>query len=221
MSALNNANIQEPQVCEGLASFAFPEAKSSHTGVSVRFVPSAEKQWYVLRTLYGHAQKVADLLTESGDYAYLAMIWKESWRNGKKHRVLKPLMNLMFAYLTKRQAEYYVKESALSRFITFYYDHFSTNPHGYNPPLTISPYSMEQLVRTTAIQDEHVMQVDYKKCRFVSDDMVRVTFGPFEGVVGRVARVQRQTRVVVYIDALHAGITTAYIPAHYLEKLEP
>ena len=220
MDALNNASSQDSKPSLGFASFAFPEAKSSRTGVSVRYAMSPDKKWYVLRTLFGHSQQVADLVTESGDYAYLAMIWRDTWINGKKRRVLKPLMNLLFAYVTPEQAEHYVKDSVESRFVTYYYDHFSLNSLGYNPPLTIPEKSMELLVRTTAIHDEHVMQVDYQKCRFMSDDIVRVTCGPFEGVEGRVARVSRQTRVVVYIEGLNAGITTAYIPRHYLEKVE-
>lgn len=219
MNALNNANIQESQPSKGFASFAFPVSKSSRTGVSVKYAPSLDKKWFVLRILYGRAQEVADLLIESGDYAYLAMIWKDQWRDGKKHRVLRPFMNLLFAYLTEQQAEYYVKESAESRFTTYYYNHFHTNAKGYNPPLTLSSKSIEPLIRATALQDEHVMEVDLKKCRFVSDDLVRVTYGPFEGVEGRVARVARQNRVVVYIEGLQAGITTAYIPPYYLEKV--
>ena len=86
--------------------------------------------------------------------------------------------------------------------------------------LTVSSELMEPLIRTTSILDEHVMEVDMKKCRFVSDDFVRVTDGPFEGVVGRVARVARQHRVVVYIEGLQAGLTTAYIPPYYLEKVD-
>ena len=220
MNALNNASIQEPQSSLGFASFAFPKAKSSQTGVSVEYAPSPLKRWYVLRTLFGHTQQVADMIVESGDYAYLAMIWRDAWRDGKKHRVLKPMMNLVFAYLTAEQADHYVNDSCESRFITYYYDHFNINSLGFNPPLTVSSKSMELLVRTTAIHDEHVMQVDYSKCRFMSDDIVRVTYGSFEGVEGRVARVSRQTRVVVYIEGLNAGITTAYIPPYYLEKVE-
>ena len=68
--------------------------------------------------------------------------------------------------------------------------------------------------------DEHVMEVDIKTCRFVSDDLVRVTDGPFEGVTGRVARIARQNRVVVYIKGLESGLTTAYIPPYYLKKVE-
>ena len=220
MNALNNASIAEPITSKGFTSFTFPEAKSLRKGVSVKYAPSADKKWYVLRTLFGHAQQVSDYIVENGDYAYLAMIWKDQWRDGKKHRVLKPFMNLLFAYLTEQQAEYYVKYSAESRFTTYYYDHFNTTARGYNPPLTISSRSIEPLIRATVIHDEHVMEVDMKKCRFVSDDLVRVTYGPFEGVVGRVARVARQNRVVVYVEGLQAGITTAYIPPYYLEKVE-
>ena len=218
MNALNNANILE-STYKGFASFVFPEAKSSQTGVSVNYVPSPLKKWYVLRTLFGHAQQVADLVIESGDYAYLAMVWKDHIRDGRKHRVLKPFMNILFAYVTAEQAEFLVRESAMSRFATYYYDHFHTNSFGVNPPLTVSSRSIEPLIRATAIRDEHVMEVDIKKCRFMSDDLVRITYGPFEGVEGRVARVARQTRVVVYIEGLNAGITTAYIPPYYLEKV--
>jgi len=126
-------------------------------------------------------------------------------------------MNILFAYATDQETERYVKDS---EFTTYYYNHFETDQRGMNPPLTVSSKDMEPFVRVTALQDEHVMEVDIKKCRFVSDDMVRVTCGPFEGVTGRVARVARQNRVVVHIKGLETCITTAYIPSHYLEKIE-
>ena len=129
-------------------------------------------------------------------------------------------MNLLFVYATAQEAEKYVRDSKESEYTTYYYNHFYTDQRGQNPPLTISSKDMEPFVRITALQDEHVMEVDIKKCRFVSDEMVRVTFGPFEGVIGRVARVTRQNRVVVYIKGLDTCITTAYIPSHYLEKIE-
>ena len=46
MNALNNANINDEN-SKGFDSFAFPEAKSSQPGVSVRYVPSLDKHWYV------------------------------------------------------------------------------------------------------------------------------------------------------------------------------
>jgi hypothetical protein len=219
MNALNNANITDYENSNGLASFAFPEAKSSQTGVSVRYVPSPDKEWYVFRTLYGHARQVADMLVEDNVYPYLAMIWKDLRKNGKRRRVLVPFLNLVFAYVTKEQAEQYVKGSRESAYITYYYNHFETDCFGKNPPLTVSDKDMVPLVRATALHDEHVMEVDMNTCKFVSNDLVRVTYGPFEGIVGRVARICRQNRVVFYIKGLQSGLTTAYIPSYCLEKV--
>ena len=220
MNALYNANVEDQAQRKGLASYAFPEAKSSQSGVSVRYVPAADKVWYVFRILYGYTQQVADFFVEDNAYPYVAMVWKDVRKDGKKKRVLVPFLNLIFAYVTKEQAENYVRDYQMSKFITYYYNHFVTNEYGKNPPLTVSQKDMEPLVKVTALRDEHVMEVDMKKCRFVSDDIVRVTDGPFEGITGRVARVNRQSRVVIYIKGLQSGITTAYIPSCYLEKVE-
>ena len=221
MNALDNAHIND-ESSKGLTSFAFPEATSAATGVSVRYAPAADKRWYVLRIKYGKAQDVADAIIEDGTYAYLAMVWKDV-RNkdtGKKQRKLFPFMNLLFVYVTAQEAEKYVKDSRQSQYTTYYYNHFRSDQQGQNPPLTVSGKDMESFVRLTALQDQHVMEVDVKKCRFMSDDLVRVTFGPFEGVTGRVARIARQSRVVVYIKGLESCITTAYIPSHYLERVD-
>ena len=221
MNALYNANIKDDNN-KGFASFVFPEAKSSKTGASVRYVPAADRQWYVLRIKYGQAQAVADAIIEDGTYVYLAKVWKDvrNKETGKKQRKLFPFMNLLFVYATAQETEQYVKDSSVSKYTTYYYNHFATDGNGQSPPLTVSSKDMEPFVRLTAIQDEHVMEVDIMKCRFVSDDIVRVTFGPFEGITGRVARVARQNRVVVYIKGLESCITTAYIPPYYLEKVE-
>ena len=221
MNALDNASIIDKN-CNGFASFAFPEAKSSKTGVSVRYAPGEDKEWYVLRIKYGQAQAVADAIIEDGIYVYLAKVWKDirNKETGKKQRKLFPFMNILFAYVTKQEAEKYVKDSTISKYATYYYNHFETNEYGYNPPLTVSGRDMAPFVKATALLDEHVMEVDIKTCRFVSDELVRVTDGPFEGVIGRVARIARQKRVVIYIKGLQSGLTTAYIPPYYLEKVE-
>ena len=221
MNALNNASIKDEN-CTGLASFAFPKAKSSRTGVSVEYIPFQDKQWYVFRIKYGKAQTVADAIIEDGTYVYLAQVWKDvvNKETGKKQRKLFPFMNLLFAYVTDQEAEKYVKDSPQSRYTTYYYNHFVTYYDGKNPPLTVSSRDLEPLVRLTALQDEHVMEVDIKACKFVSDDIVRVTFGPFKGIRGRVARIARQNRVVVNIKGLSSGLTTAYIPPCYLVKVD-
>ena len=221
MNALDNASIIEKK-STGLTSFAFPEAKSSKTGVSVEYAPHEDKEWYVLRIKYGQAQAVADAIIEDGTYVYLAKVWKDirNRETGKKQRKLFPFMNILFAYVTKQEAEKYVKHSEVSQYTTYYYNHFDIDANGYNPPLTVSSRDMAPFIKATALLDEHVMEVDIKTCRFVSDELVRVTAGPFEGITGRVARIARQKRVVIYIKGLQSGLTTAYIPPYYLEKVE-
>ena len=221
MNALGNANIKDVN-SKGFASFAFPEAKSSKTGVSVRYVPCKDKAWYVLRIKYGQSQVVADAMIEDDTYVYLAKVWKDirNKETGKKQRKLLPFMNLLFAYVTEQEAEQYVKHSEMSKYTTYYYNHFVTDENGYNPPLVVDSREMEPLVRATAVLDEHVMEVDLKTCHFVSDELVRVTHGTFEGITGRVARIARQKRVVIYIKGLQSGLTTAYIPPYFLEKVE-
>ena len=218
---MDNASIKDEN-SKGFASFAFPEAKSSKTGVSVRYAPAEDKTWYVLRIKYGQAQAVADAIIEEGIYVYLAKVWKDirNEETGKKQRKLLPFMNILFAYVTEQEAEKYVKHSDVSKYATYYYNHFVTDANGYNPPLTVNTSDMTSFVKATALLDEHVMEVDMATCHFLSDEMVRVTAGPFEGIIGRVARVARQNRVVVYLKGLESCITTAYIPPYYLEKVE-
>ena len=220
MNALDNANIQD-EISKGFASFALPEAKSSKTGVSVRYAPLEGRNWYVLRIKYGQVQAVADAIIEDGTYVYLAKVWKDirNKETGKKQRKLQPFMNLLFAYMTAQESEKYVKHSDLSQYTTYYYNHFDTDVNGYNPPLTVSSKDMAPFIKATALLDEHVMEVDIKTCRFVSDELVRVTAGPFQGITGRVARVARQKRVIIHIKGLQSGLTTAYIPPYYLEKV--
>ena len=221
MNALYNASINDDN-SKGFASFAFPEAKSSKTGVSVRYAPVVDKRWYVFRIKYGQAQAVADAIIEDGTYVYLAKVWKDI-RNkdtGKKQRKLYPFMNLLFAYMTEQETEKYVKHSDVSKYTTYYYNHFVMEKNGYNPPLIVSSRDMEAFIKITSLLDEHVMEVDLSTCHFLSEEFVRVTGGPFEGITGRVARIARQKRVVIHIKGLQAGISTAYIPPYYLEKVE-
>jgi transcription antitermination factor NusG len=220
MNALDNASIKDEN-SKGFTSFALPEAINTKTGVSVRYAPGEDKTWYVLRIKYGQAQVVADAMIEDGTYVYLAQVWKDirDKETGKKQRKLFPFMNLLFAYVTAQEAENYVKYSQVSQYTTYYYNHFVTDANGYNPPLTVSTRELAPFIKATALLDEHVMEVDLTTCRFVSDDLVRVTAGPFEGIVGRVARVARQKRVVIHIKGLQSGLTTAYIPPYYLEKI--
>jgi hypothetical protein len=85
-----------------LTPAAFPEAKSSQTGVSVRYVPTPGKNWYVFRASYGREDKASDYIVEDGTYTYIAKYYVERFVKGKRKRVLKSLIpNLLFVYTTE------------------------------------------------------------------------------------------------------------------------
>ena len=70
----------------------FPEAKSSQTGVSVKYVPTPDKRWYVFRASYGRENKASDYIIEDGTYVYIAKRYVRKWVNGKQKKFLETLI---------------------------------------------------------------------------------------------------------------------------------
>ena len=197
-----------------------PEAKSSQTGVSVSYVPDGNKRWYVFRASYGREDKAADYIVEDGTYAYIAKRYAHKIVNGKQKKVLETLLpNILFAYTTKEKAEEYVKHTPALPFLTYYYNHFTQNEMGKNPPLTVSCKEMENFILATCNQSEHLKFVNESQCHYKSGDTVRVIDGLFKGVEGRVARVSGQQRVVLSLSSIGL-ISTAYIPTAFIIPID-
>ena len=199
---------------------AFPEAKSSKTGVSVRYVPDENKKWYVFRASYGREDKAADFLIEDGTYTYIAKHYVEKCVQGKRKKVLESLIpNLLFAYTTEKKAEEYTKRTPEIAYISYYYNHFELNKEQKNPPLTIPCREMDNFIRATSNRSEHLLFVEPARCHYKSGEDVKIIDGPFKGVEGKVARVAGQQRVIVSLSKVGL-ISTAYIPTAFIEKLE-
>ena len=202
-----------------VAPDTIPEATSSQTGVSVRYVPDGNKSWYVFRASYSREDKAADYIIEDGTYVYIAKRYVRKTVNGKEQKVLESLIpNLLFAYTTKEKAEEYVRETPALSYLTYYYNHFEQTSDQKNPPLIILNKEMENFILATCNKNEHLMVVQESLCHFKGGDPVRITDGLFKGVTGRVARVAGQQRVVVSLSEIGL-ISTAYIPTAFLEKV--
>ena len=196
-----------------------PEVKNTKTGVSVGYVPDAEKCWYVFRATYGREDKAADFLIEHGTYAYVAKRYVRKSVNNMQEKVLESLIpGLLFVYVTAQQAEEYVQTPALS-FLSYYYNHFVKNAEGKNPPLTFSRSEMENFILATCNHNEHLLQVNESQCRFKGGEVVRVTEGSFTGVVGKVVRIGGQQRIFVSLSNV-GSICTAYVPKGFLEVMK-
>ena len=200
-----------------VASDTIPEAKSSQTGVSVRYVPAPDKKWYVLRASYGREDKASDYIVEDGTFVYIAKRYTRKTVKGKQKKVLETLIpNLLFVYTTEDKAEEYIKNTPALSFLTYYYNHFEIDDDQKNPPLTVSCKEMENFIIATCNQSEHLKFVDETQCHFKGGETVKVIDGLFKGVEGRVARVSGQQRVVITLSQLGL-VSTAYVPTAFLK----
>ena len=199
---------------------AFPEAKSSKTGVSVRYAPAQGKRWYVFRVSYGREDKASDFLVDDGTYTYIAKKIVDKYVQGKRKRYLQNLIpNLLFAYTTQEKAKEYVNNKAELSYLSFYYNHFELDDNQKNPPLTVSDEEMNRFILATCNMNQHLLFVQPSQCHFKGGEQVRVIDGPFTGVEGRVARVAGQQRVVISLSSIGL-ISTAYIPTAFIRPID-
>lgn len=203
-----------------VAPDTIPEARSSQTGVSVRYVPTANKSWFVFRASYGREDKASDYIVEDGTFVYIAKRYARKTVNGKQKKVLETLIpNLLFVYTTEEEAKKYVKETPTLSYLSYYYNHFEEDEEKKNPPLIVPNHEMENFIIATCNKSEHLKFVEESQCHFRGGETVKITDGNFKGVEGRVARVSGQQRVIVTLTNVGL-ISTAYIPTAFLQIIE-
>lgn len=201
----------------GLAPDAFPGAPIGCDGVSVGNTLVESPRWFVLRATYNRQQRAHDFLAADGAEVYMPVRRVVKLVAGRRKRVVEPLVpSLLFVHATPCSVAAYVNDTPELSFLTFYYDHFHANPYGKNPPLTVSDAEMANFIRLTSVDSDHIRLVAPGKVRYRRSDLVRITEGDFAGVVGRVARVDGQQRVLVELRGV-CIVATAYVPTAFLE----
>lgn len=244
MVALNNAhnNVSGDPTglpsCDGLASNAFPEARSSQTGVSVENVHQSTKptvvskitlpqyndgkpHWFVLRVSYGRATKASGLLEAKEIKTFNPLHKVMKMVKGKRRRVQLPLLpGLIFARTKAKTLASALEDPVVRSLVSYYYDHFSIGANGFNPPLIVPDQSMQSFITALTADSYDVRVVSPEHVHYKSGDLVRVTVGEFKGVEGRVARVAGQQRVVIQLQGL-CLVATAYVPTGCLEIVTP
>lgn len=201
-----------------------PQAIDATAGVSVRCAPAATEEWYVIRVTYGRWQKALAHITSLGIKTYVPLTQCRSADPEAPFRMrvtTMPLVpNIIFARTEPQVVTSLLRGRNSLNCITPYYDHFKTDRQGRNEYLTVPDRQMENFIRLTSVNDRHVRVVALDECRFKSGDTVIVTNGKFKGIMGRVARVGGQQRVVVTLDGV-CSIATAYIPTAFLAVCRP
>lgn len=226
MNALLNAHTprgSESPPHVGLTSNVSPEAQSSYTGVSSEYVQKEGHSWFVLRTTYNRVNAAVEKATKFGIQTYVPTHYVQKMIAGKKKRILQPLLpGILFVYATREQTNSLVKKAFNEpfSFIKYYLDRtLPQEENGKNPPLTIPYNAMLNFIRVTGTDSEHVRVVTAEQCHYKNGDTVRIIAGEFKGVVGRVARIAGQQRVVVDISGL-CLVATAYIPTDFIEIIK-
>lgn len=223
MNTLSNVESHQgdrmPFCIDELRINAFPEIKCDN-GVSVRYVRSADKQWFALRATYGREDAAAQCLLNHGVYTYIAKRHVKRRVGDKTRLQMESLIpNMVFAYTSIEQAKELVRYTPELSYLEFYYNRLDRNADGFNPPLVIPEHEMENFVLATRSHNEHILLVAPGRCHYRSGDRVRVTEGVFNGVEGRVARVAGQQRVVIQLSGIGL-VTTAYVPTAFLEPVK-
>lgn len=219
MSTLSNVETgrgQAKPLGVRVAPETIPEAKSSQTGVSVRYVPTSDKRLYVFRASYGREDKASNYIVEDGTFVYIAKRYARKSVNGKQKKVLETLIpNLLFVYNNDEKAEEYIKNTPALSYLTYYYNHFELNDDQKNPPLTVSCKEMENFILATYNKHEHLKFVNEEQCHYKGGEILKVIEGPFKEVEGKVARVSGQQRVIVSITNVGL-VSTAYVPSAFI-----
>lgn len=226
MNALPNVDIQGGETelhTLDLSPMSSPKNKVVREGVSSDYVQQQDHKWYVLRATYNRVCKANEIITkEYGGQVYLPMQYAVKQVNGKKKRILMPLLpNIIFVYATDAEIEKYVsRKSRLSLFLRYFRNRLEPRgTSGKHPPLTIGFREMMNFINATKNSSEHIKIVEKQQCHYKSGDMVQVINGDFKGVVGRVARVSGQQRVIIEIEGL-CLVATAYIPTDFIKRIE-
>lgn len=139
---------------------------------------------------------------------------------GKKKRILQPLLpKFLFVYATRQEADTLVKKQGdETPAVKYHLDKTQALESNNKHPPHIVPYSaMINFIKATSTDNEHARIVSAEQCHYKTVDRVRVTERDFSRIVGRVARIAGQQRVVE-ISSL-CLMVTSYIPIAFLEAL--
>lgn len=203
-----------------------PVATDLPTGVSTKNVlPDTSKtnqdtHWFTLRCAYGQESKINEHLKEAGVTTFYPTLTTVKRINGKRREVEESRApNLLFAYGTFDELKTYVYDNDTFKHLRFYYRHYHVGSRIEQEPLIIPDDQMNSFKLICEAKEPDIIIIPETIRKFQKGELVRVIAGPFEGVIGTVARYQGQQRVGIVVDGLLTAIT-AYVPSGCLEFLE-
>ena len=175
------------------------------------------QHWYALRCTYGRERKAYEMFLREGIRAFYPTITRVETTNGQRQAIVESrLPNILFAYGTFDQIKEYVYDNVSddTRHLRFYYNR---HHDGTKEPLIVPNSQMQSLITICAAEAEDKHLEPYVVEKFKNGQRVRITDGPFKGVIGTVHRYKGQQRIGIIISNRFTA-TTAYVSK---EKIIP
>ena len=176
-------------------------------------------RWYILSSPSADTIKLGELMQSKGLRVFVPTEYRAmTIGQDKVWQQVPSRPDLLFVYGTydnihniiKNTTPQFVHQSEVSQHLPL------TAP---DTPITVPEEDMNNLIRLVNVGMPQSYSVTDAEIHYRSGAPVRITDGPFKGVIGRVARIHTQTRVVVTIPGIISYATT-YIPKHQMEPLD-
>lgn len=179
-----------------------------------------DAHWYVLRVTYGREMKTSESLGKEGVETFVPTETVHKREKGRiVHEEKSLIRNVFFARAGDGELDKYVFDNFHYPSLRYYYTHYhDEGGEMVSEPLIVPDRQMDsfRIICNSTEADRIVTSKIVQK--FSKGALVRVTGGPFKGVVGRVARYKGQQRVGVIVGGMLTS-TTAFVPNALLEPV--
>ncbi|WP_430408774.1 UpxY family transcription antiterminator [Kordia sp.] len=164
--------------------------------------------WHVLYVKSRHEKKVYDLLLELSLDAFLPLMKTVKKWSDRKKIIYQPLFpSYVFVNLTS-SLDFHkaLSVSGACAYIRFGKEYAKVTDKEIN--------NIKFLV-----QEDEITEINVNAQLPKKGELKEITYGPLEGLVCEILKVNNENKIVVRIDSLQQNIT-ATIPANYLQEIE-
>lgn len=174
---------------------------------------AAQQQWFALRVTYCRELKVRQILEDKGIRAFVPMRLIREERDGKViRRSIPAVNNLIFAYSDQQTLYEHIRSEGEYSMTRFLWDRSTRRP------ITVPDKQMEDFIRICELSADEAVFLAEMNEKLLEGARVRVVFGPFAGIEGRIVRIRKSRRILVELPGLLA-VASTYIPLEYVEPL--
>ena len=172
-------------------------------------------RWYILRSSAANAIELCEYIQSRGLRTFTPTEYRPTTVGNEKVWLQYPSQpDLLFVYGSYDDIRNILRQPGMNT-INFV---CSPSSQGIETPLTVTDEEMSNFIHLVSVSLPQSYSVTDKEIHYRPGGMVRITDGPFKDVIGRVARIHTQTRVVVTIPGIISYATT-YIPKHQMTPL--